>query len=315
MGDLWRSQEMQLLSLIIQNDTAHDVISKMGELGLVDFRDVSLHPAPRAAELTNRSVRVPSSRRASGTREIAHESLPKIAHPPRAAHRPRPLPLQLNAPQPSHTRTFVDDVRKCDEMSRLLRHIKDELDAAGVEPGLIKPVGGEPLEVLAVKVAEMNEEIMGLRETQDLLRRNHNALVEQKLVLELGEKLYSAQRGREPLAETSGRRRRCRSCMTLSEFGASSGTSSMLGVLTGMVTRENLPVLEKIVFRATRGNALFQSTMVAQPLLTVEGKGETVEVRAPSPPFRPLLPPPSVSPSPHPSLRCPPPSRSRRTSS
>ena len=49
MGDLWRSQEMQLLSLIIQNDTAHDVISKMGELGLVDFRDVSLHPAPRAA--------------------------------------------------------------------------------------------------------------------------------------------------------------------------------------------------------------------------------------------------------------------------
>ena len=50
MGDLWRSQEMQLLSLIIQNDTAHDVISKMGELGLVDFRDVScLHSAPRAA--------------------------------------------------------------------------------------------------------------------------------------------------------------------------------------------------------------------------------------------------------------------------
>ena len=46
MGDLWRSQEMQLLSLIIQNDTAHDVISKMGELGLVDFRDV--RSAPRA---------------------------------------------------------------------------------------------------------------------------------------------------------------------------------------------------------------------------------------------------------------------------
>ena len=44
MGDLWRSQEMQLLSLIIQNDTAHDVISKMGELGLVDFRDVRSAP-------------------------------------------------------------------------------------------------------------------------------------------------------------------------------------------------------------------------------------------------------------------------------
>ena len=233
---------------------------------------------------------------------------------PSAAHHPVPSPLQLNAPQPSHTRTFVDDVRKCDEMSRLLRHIKDELDAAGVEPGLIKPVGGEPLEVLAVKVAEMNEEIMGLRETQDLLRRNHNALVEQKLVLELGEKLYSAQRGRESLAEKSGKAPQMQELMTLSEFGASSGTSSMLGVLTGMVTRENLPVLEKIVFRATRGNALFQSTMVAQPLLTVEGKGETVEVRAAPPPSVAcppiLLPSPLVSPFPPPS-----PSRSRRTSS
>ena len=200
-------------------------------------------------------------------------------------------------------------------MSRLLRHIKDELDAAGVEPGLIKPVGGEPLEVLAVKVAEMNEEIMGLRETQDLLRRNHNALVEQKLVLELGEKLYSAQRGRESLAEKSGKAPQMQELMTLSEFGASSGTSSMLGVLTGMVTRENLPVLEKIVFRATRGNALFQSTMVAQPLLTVEGKGETVEVRAPSPPSVAPFPrhpsPPRLTPLPPPS----PLSRSRRTSS
>ena len=206
-------------------------------------------------------------------------------------------------------------MRKCDEMSRLLRHIKDELDAAGVEPGLIKPVGGEPLEVLAVKVAEMNEEIMGLRETQDLLRRNHNALVEQKLVLELGEKLYSAQRGRESLSEKSGKAPQMQELMTLSEFGASSGTSSMLGVLTGMVTRENLPVLEKIVFRATRGNALFQSTMVAQPLLTVEGKGETVEVRAPSPPSVAPFPrhpsPPRLTPLPPPS----PLSRSRRTSS
>ena len=49
MGDLWRSQEMQLLSLIIQNDTAHDVISKMGELGLVDFRDVSMQTTRAAA--------------------------------------------------------------------------------------------------------------------------------------------------------------------------------------------------------------------------------------------------------------------------
>ena len=44
MGDMWRSQKMQLVQLIVQNDAAHAVINKLGQVGIVEFRDVSARP-------------------------------------------------------------------------------------------------------------------------------------------------------------------------------------------------------------------------------------------------------------------------------
>jgi len=42
MGDLWRSQSMQLVQLFINLEAAHDTVDELGELGLVQFRDVRL---------------------------------------------------------------------------------------------------------------------------------------------------------------------------------------------------------------------------------------------------------------------------------
>lgn len=44
MGDMWRSQKMQLVQMIVQNDAAHAVVNKLGETGIVEFRDVSRRP-------------------------------------------------------------------------------------------------------------------------------------------------------------------------------------------------------------------------------------------------------------------------------
>jgi hypothetical protein len=43
MGDLWRSQEMQLVQLFVQIEAAHDTVDELGELGLIQFRDVRLY--------------------------------------------------------------------------------------------------------------------------------------------------------------------------------------------------------------------------------------------------------------------------------
>lgn len=41
MGSLLRSEEMCLAQLFLQSGSAYDCISELGELGLVEFRDVS----------------------------------------------------------------------------------------------------------------------------------------------------------------------------------------------------------------------------------------------------------------------------------
>ena len=42
MGSLFRSEEMRLCQLFLQKEAAYACISELGEIGLVQFKDVSL---------------------------------------------------------------------------------------------------------------------------------------------------------------------------------------------------------------------------------------------------------------------------------
>eukprot|EP00727_Mastigamoeba_balamuthi_P002183 m51a1_g11962 putative vacuolar proton atpase 100-kda subunit (822) ;mRNA; f:798456-801754 len=46
MGQLWRSEEMEMIQLYIRRDAAHDTVDELGELGVIQFRD--LNPAVNA---------------------------------------------------------------------------------------------------------------------------------------------------------------------------------------------------------------------------------------------------------------------------
>ena len=46
MGDMWRSQKMTLVQMIVQNDAAQKVVNKLGQVGIVEFRDVRERPGP-----------------------------------------------------------------------------------------------------------------------------------------------------------------------------------------------------------------------------------------------------------------------------
>jgi len=213
MGDMWRSQEMQLVQLIVQNDAAHSVVTKLGELGNVEFRD-------------------------------------------------------LNSGTSIHKRSFVEEVRTCDEIERVLRAIFDEIQAAGIS--VTDPVKSDatPLDILSVKVMDADTELSSLKASQDLLKKNHNALIEQQYVLTMGKKIYCKA---NPTGASTGVDKMQQQLMALSEF--TSDARSLLSQVSGLIKSDQVAALERVIFRATRGNAVFQSVAIDQPLLDTEAKG------------------------------------------
>lgn len=43
MGELFRSEEMTLVQLFVQIEAAHDTVDELGQLGLIQFRDVCIN--------------------------------------------------------------------------------------------------------------------------------------------------------------------------------------------------------------------------------------------------------------------------------
>ncbi|TYI64895.1 hypothetical protein E1A91_D09G120600v1 [Gossypium mustelinum] len=127
--DLMRSEKMSLVQLIIPVESAHRAVSYLGELGLLQFRD-------------------------------------------------------LNAEKSPFQRTFVNQVKRCGEMSRKLRFFKDQIIKAGLLSS-IHPVV-EPdveLEELEMQLAEHEHELIEMNSNSEKLRQTYNELLEFKMVL------------------------------------------------------------------------------------------------------------------------------------
>ena len=99
MGSLFRSEEMTLCQLFLQSEAAYACVSELGELGLVQFRDVSYnHNENKTYNLI-----------------IVHN-----------------VCFQLNPDVNAFQRKFVNEVRRCDEMERKLRYLEKEIKKDGI---------------------------------------------------------------------------------------------------------------------------------------------------------------------------------------
>ncbi|PQP92141.1 V-type proton ATPase subunit a1 [Prunus yedoensis var. nudiflora] len=128
--DLMRSEKMTFVQLIIPVESAHRAISYLGELGLLQFRD-------------------------------------------------------LNADKSPFQRTFVNQVKRCAEMSRKLRFFRDQISKAGllssVHPVLQPDI---ELEELEIQLAEHEHELIEMNSNSDRLQHSYNELLEFKMVLQ-----------------------------------------------------------------------------------------------------------------------------------
>ncbi|XP_052490695.1 V-type proton ATPase subunit a1 [Gossypium raimondii] len=216
--DLMRSEKMTLVQLIIPVESAHRAISYLGELGLLQFRD-------------------------------------------------------LNSERSPFQRTFVNQVKRCGEMSRKLRFFKDQISKAGLLSS-VHPVVEPDLELeeLEIQLAEHEHELIEMNSNSEKLRVTYNELLEFKLVLqkacgfllpssnhavaeerELSENVYS----NDDYVETA----------SLLEQETRPADQSGLRFISGIICKSKALRFERMLFRATRGNMLFNQAPAGEEIM------------------------------------------------
>ncbi|KAG6415088.1 hypothetical protein SASPL_122490 [Salvia splendens] len=218
--DLMRSEKMMLAQLIIPVESAHRAVSYLGQLGLLQFRD-------------------------------------------------------LNDDKSPFQRTFVNQVKRCAEMSRKLRFFKDQIHKAGL--GLSPHPASETdieLEDLEVGLAEHEHELIEMNHNSEKLQKTYNELLEFKMVLQkAGDFLmpdgnHSADHETE-LDENVHTNNDYADSASLLEQEMQPGMSDQSGVkfVSGVICKSKALRFERMLFRTTRGNMLFNQAPADDPIV------------------------------------------------
>ncbi|KAL7594659.1 hypothetical protein Lser_V15G28279 [Lactuca serriola] len=226
--DLMRSEKMTFVQLIIPVESAHRAISYLGELGLLQFRD-------------------------------------------------------LNEDKSPFQRTFVNQVKRCAEMSRKLRFFKDQIHKAGLLSSALPTMQPDvDLEALEIQLAEHEHELIEMNANSEKLQQTYNELLEFKMVLQkagdflLSGKSYETADGRE--LEENVYASDYPDSVSLLEQATQSGPSNLSGLrfISGIIPKSKVLLFERMLFRATRGNLLFNQA-TADDLIMDPVTSEMVE--------------------------------------
>ncbi|XP_022893106.1 V-type proton ATPase subunit a1-like isoform X2 [Olea europaea var. sylvestris] len=150
-------------------------------------------------------------------------------------------------------------------MSRKLRFFKDQINKAGLVPS--PHPASEPdivLEELEIQLAEHEHELIEMNSNSEKLRQTYNELLEFKMVLQkAGDFLVSsgnhAAAQETELSENVYTNNGYADAASLLEEEIQPGLSNQSGVrfISGIICKSNILRFERMLFRATRGNMLF----------------------------------------------------------
>lgn len=219
--DLFRSEEMSLVQLIIPAESAHETITNLGELGLLQFKD-------------------------------------------------------LNADKSPFQRTYANQVKRCGEMARKLRFLKDQMGKAGISvPTRSTTPKDLELDELEVKLGELETELLEINSNSDRLLRSYSELLEFQLVLKKAGIFFSSARStasayQRDLQEASSFSEDIPMDIPLlleQEMQTDPSKQTRLGFITGLIAKTKVAAFERILFRATRGNLFFKQAVVEEPVL------------------------------------------------
>jgi len=199
MTSIYRSEHMRLCQLFLSSEASFSCVSELGELGLVQFRD-------------------------------------------------------LNPGMNSFQRKFVNEVRRCDDMERVLKYVETEVLRADfkVADNGDNPPAPQPREMvdLEASLEKLETELKEVSGNAENLSRNFLELTELKEVLKAAHQFLD---GGEDLASAIP-----------DEEGRNEPVQ--LGFLAGVISLERCAMFERMVWRVSRGNAFLRRAEIAMEL-------------------------------------------------
>uniref|UniRef100_A0A8C9WZB8 V-type proton ATPase subunit a n=1 Tax=Sander lucioperca TaxID=283035 RepID=A0A8C9WZB8_SANLU len=209
MCSLLRGEEMCLAQLFLQSGSAYDCINELGELGLVEFRD--LNPG-------------------------------------------------VNAFQRKH----VNEIKKCEEMERILGYLLREVKKADISlpEGDVNPVAPLPKHVMAIM-----EQLQRLEVELGEVTRNKEKL--QRNLLELTEYTHMLRTTRnfvQRTSEVSYEEFPFLEKDTLMDYSSMQRLGAKLGFISGLIQRTKIEAFERMLWRVCKGYTILSYAEVEEYL-------------------------------------------------
>ncbi|XP_042326284.1 V-type proton ATPase 116 kDa subunit a isoform X2 [Sceloporus undulatus] len=208
MGSVFRSEEMCLSQLFLQVESAYCCVAELGELGLVQFRD-------------------------------------------------------LNVNVNSFQRKFVNEVRRCESLERILRFLEIEMgdEILFHKPGKYPetPLPREMIDLEAV-LEKLEGELQEANQNLQALRQNFLELTELKHLLKKTQDFFETETNLPDdffNEDTSG---------LLELRSTPAAVAAKLGFIAGVIKRERMVPFERLLWRACRGNIYLRFSEMDTPL-------------------------------------------------
>nr|XP_020008582.1 V-type proton ATPase 116 kDa subunit a-like [Castor canadensis] len=208
MASVFRSEEMCLSQLFLQVEAAYCCVAELGELGLVQFKD-------------------------------------------------------LNANVNSFQRKFVNEVRRCESLERILHFLEDEMkNEITIQLPEKYPETPLPRELITLETVleKLEGELQEANQSQQALKKSFLELTELKYLLKKTQDFFETETN---LAEdfftedTSG----------LLELRAIPAfMTGKLGFTAGVINRERMASFERLLWRVCRGNIYLKFSEMDTPL-------------------------------------------------
>lgn len=237
MAKWFRSEPMEYISIIINEDASHDCLADLGKLGVIQFTD--LNP-----DLT------PFQRR-------------YVSYVKRCDELERKL------------RYFNSEIDKFDLETTSAGTIEEFLDTDPFVSSTGEASNGKLLESLEAELEGFESQLKELNSYSEKLTVEYNEKVEMQEVYEKARYFFMTDAPRLARSERRGGRTAERSSL-LDSGDAREDLDMRFSFLTGVITTEECVRFERMVFRTTRGNCYVRFAPIQQPI-TDPSSGQLLE--------------------------------------